>query len=689
MYHGDVNTGFTWACEGDSIVPVAKEGKGGILHRVLTEKNLVMGIPSTDQWTTPTSRPRQEGRQGQCIDVMCYRGIRCKSFQIHEDSYMMLGTDHEMCHSEFVVQEKKRRPRYDTKPRVWVGGVAKVDFMDQACVEHLARRCAKPAPGHAYRDTAEIKKAFRDAKRSGGTAQWKQALKLRKEARKKWEQDRLLRASQGDWGSFRALRPQRQEGWDVAFAEAQQGDPHEAVHAHLSQVYDGQAVEGLQAPWKGGIRAFTVEELRKGVSQMKRGKAVGVDRTSTELLLGLMEVEGGFNRILTTQSIPKQWNKPILIMLPKIRAPKKAKELRPIAMGSAVSKLFSRLLLNRALPALAPCSGAQCSMPGRQTCDYLFTVIRLFELAREWGVPLTVFKLDLEKAFDSLDRTALLQRLQEALGEGAEMGCWRGLLRGTVGQLQTPWGSTEIHMRRGMKQGAVESPTMFAWIAELAMHTAVEKYGWRTGPRVFEEMLYMDDGMLWSSQPSTLQVRAGQLAAELAAYGLKLNPGKCQLYASDKVLGDRFIRLSGTKVEAAHSLEVMGLSLRVGMSVCELAAPLASRARSKFWENKQVFRSRGGSMKQRARVLQRVVGSTALWCICCLPPDAATMTMLNSVQLQLMVWMLRFARRAFLFTIKQGFQLLLLFVIRRLVLLGDLTTTVRVRGREAQFERRV
>ena len=390
---------------------------------------------------------------------------------------------------------------------------------------------------------------------------------------------------------------------------------------------------------------------------MKRGKAVGVDRTSTELLLGLMEVEGGeshllewFNRILTTQHIPEQWNKPILIMLPKIRAPQKAKELRPIAMGSAVSKLFSRLLPNRALPALAPRSGAQCSMPGRQTCDYLFTVIRLFELAREWGVPLTVFKLDLEKAFDSLDRAALLQRLQEALGEGAEMGCWRGLLRGTVGQLQTPWGSTEIHMRRGIKQGAVESPTMFAWIAELAMNTAVEKYGWRNGPRVFEDLpseetLYMDDGMLWSSQPSTLQVRVSQLAAELAAYGLKLNPGKCQLYTSDRVVGDRFIRLNGTKVEAVNSLGVMGLSLRVGMSVCELAAPLASRARSKFWENKQVFRARGGSMKQRARVLQRVVGSTALWCICCLPPDAATMTMLNSVQLQLMVWMLRFARR--------------------------------------------
>ena len=220
IYHGDVNTGFTWACEGDSVVPVAKEGKGGIMHRVLTER--------PDQWTTPTSRPRQEGRHGQCIDIMCFRGIRCTSFRIHENSYMMLGTDHEMCHSEFVVQEKRQRPRHDTKPRVWVGGITKVDSMDQSCVEDLARWCTKPAPGHGYRDTAEIKKAFREGKRSGVAAQWKQALKLRKEARKKWEQERLLRASQGDWGSFKALRPQRQEGWDVVFAEAQPGDPHEA-----------------------------------------------------------------------------------------------------------------------------------------------------------------------------------------------------------------------------------------------------------------------------------------------------------------------------------------------------------------------------------------------------------------------------------------------------------------------------
>ena len=247
------------------------------------------------------------------------------------------------------------------------------------------------------------------------------------------------------------------------------------VHQHLAQVYGGRELPAEVQRYTGDVEAFTLEELQLGVSQMKTGKAVGIDKTSTELVRGLMDVPGGpdhllewYNRILATQVIPQQWNRPILVMLPKIVAPKRAKELRPIAMGSAVSKLFSRLLLNRALPKLRPSTSAQCSGPGRQTSDYLYSVIRLFELAREWGTPLAVFKLDLEKAFDTLDRGALLQRLEEKLGEGAELNCWKGLLRGTVGHLQTPWGSTDLPMRSGIKQGAVESPTMFAWIAELA-----------------------------------------------------------------------------------------------------------------------------------------------------------------------------------------------------------------------------
>ncbi|OLP89415.1 putative 149 kDa protein [Symbiodinium microadriaticum] len=658
VFQGDVNAGFSWVRDGDQITAVAKEGKGNFLHQSITERELHMGTPSTDQLATPTSRPRQENRQGQCIDVLCYRGLRLREWRIQEGSYMKLGTDHELCSAEFVLEVKQKYPRHETGPRHWVGGISQIDQLDQARVEELARQCTKQVPGRGYKDTQAVKQAFKQARLAGTAQAWKQALKLRKEARKQWEQDRLVRASQGDWGLFRALKPKKQEGWDVGFAEAQTGDPHQAVHEHLASVYQGQDVEGKDEVWSGDVRAFTVEELRKGVSQLSRGKSVGVDKTSTELILGMMEVPGGeqhllewYNRILATQEIPQQWNRPLLVLLPKIKAPKKAKELRPIAMGSSVSKLFSRLLLNRSLSVLSPSTSRQCSGPGRQTSDYLYSVIRLFDLCREWGVPLAVFKLDMEKAFDKLDRNMFLQRLEERLGPGAELNCWKGLLRGTVGVLQTPWGCTNLPMNRGIKQGAIESPTFFAWIAEHVLEHTSQKYSWQAAEHIFddfstEEMMYMDDGMLWNHRLQNIQARVEQLAVEMATFGLHLNLKKCQLYASPLVVGPQEIRVHGERVQAVESLEVMGLTLRVGMSVYELASPLASRARAKFWELKHIFRAKGGSMKQKAQVMQRVVGGTALWCVCCIPPDAATMSMLNSVQLQLMVWLLRFSKKA-------------------------------------------
>ncbi|CAE7577241.1 unnamed protein product [Symbiodinium sp. CCMP2592] len=656
VFQGDVNSAFGWTVSGDGITEVAREGKSNILHKVFVERGLSMTPPSCSQIQTPTSRPRQEGRQGQCIDVMAVMHMRVQSWRIMEDSYMTIGTDHELTEGRFVVDERREHRRHETRPRVWTGGVTVIESMDQNVVSDLARRCTKPVQGQGYRDPVQVRKAFKEAKHSGSSAKWKSALKLRREARQQWEFERLVRASQGEWHTFRALKPRRHEGWDIGFAEAQMGDPHDVIHEHLAGVYKGSGVQGAE-PWRGEVNAFTLEELRTGVGQMKKGKAVGADLTSTELLLGIMEVKGGpehllewYNRILVTGDIPTEWNEPIMILLPKVRLPTKAKELRPIALGSSVSKLFSRLLVNRALHQLRPQTYSQCAGPGRQTSDFLYTIIRLFELAREWGNPLVVFKMDLEKAFDSLDREMLLSRLEEKIGRGAELTCWRNLLRETTGLLQSPWGSSRVPMDRGIKQGAVESPVLFAYIAELVLSETVHKYSWRGMPPLYgdlppEEMMFMDDGLMWNGSLPVVQTRAQQLSIEFARYGLRMNPAKCQLYVTPNVPGEHSIVLNGSKVVAAPQLEVMGLPLRVGMSMYELVSPAATRARSKFWELKHILRAKG-YMKNRARVMQRVVGATALWFICCVPPDKATMTALNTTQLQLMVWLLRFAKAA-------------------------------------------
>eukprot|EP00439_Symbiodinium_sp_Y106_P006011 s717_g1.t1 len=381
-------------------------------------------------------------------------------------------------------------------------------------------------------------------------------------------------------------------------------------------------------------------------------RSVGVDLVSSELLLEVSEVPGGFghllewyNRVLATQVIPEHWNQPVLVMLPKVAHPQLARDLRTIAMGSAVSKVFSKMLLARLKRGIAPVTPAQCASAGRQTGDYVYTLWKLMELSREWGTGFAALKLDLSKAFDSLRREPLLQKIRPLVTCQAEFACWQGLLNNVVGLLQTPWGSSSVPMDVGIKQGAPESPALFSFMAEQALLEASTEHAWSDQARVFpgldpEEILYMDDGVLWTHDIPRLRVRVIQLQAALLKYGLRLNLAKCQLYCAPTCQGPRNMHLDGVTLADAGHLDVMGVRMRVGMTIYELVAPFAARAKEKFWEIRHILQAKG-SVKARVRVMQRIIGATALWCIGAIPPDKGAQSLLNTVQLQILIWMLR------------------------------------------------
>ena len=379
----------------------------------------------------PTSRPRQQERSGSQIDYMLCSGIRRRDCMIHEGSFQCIGSDHECISAVFTLKAPRVITRCTTGPREWTGLTGVITHMDQGVIEHLARTCAKPRRAAAYRDPDEVKQALRQAKLLKTGAAWKHALSLRKKARKAWEARRLEQASTGDWAALRACRPKKNAGWDVTFAAAQQGDPHEAVHKHLSQVYQGSAPDASAYRYHGEIQAFTVEEMREAMVKLKSQKAVGSDYTSRELLAGVMTVPGGeehmlewFNRMLVEQVMPESLERtPWLCCFPRLRCPPGCKQLRPLAMGSSVSKLFARMLLTRTAEHLEPRTSAQCAAPGRQTADFIFSIHRVFELSREWGSPLCALKVDFNKAFDCVDRRQLLRKLSERMGPCAELGC--------------------------------------------------------------------------------------------------------------------------------------------------------------------------------------------------------------------------------------------------------------------------
>ena len=575
ILQGDANAHVGWTTKGSSVEAIGEDSKALFLLGSLQEAGLKGCPPVGPSRHLPTSRPRQEGREGHQIDLFLGCRIRGLGVIIHEDSFAYIGTDHELMQGSFSMQGKGRWAHHVTAPRVWKSGPARITHLDQQTLEQLAKTCTGVKAGQRYRDSEDVKALFRRAKTQKSPRCWKQALAARRSARRAWEAERLQRAVRGDWQAYRAFTKQSTPGWDHNFANAQTQDPHEVVHDHLQKIFQGPGLPPVE-PLRGNCKAFDVEELSLALGQLKLGKSVGLDLTSTELLRALVEIEGGrvhlleyLNGVFVRQQVPRAWNKPLLILLPKTPAPVGPKDLRPIALGSSMSKLFARMVINRIQGLLDHTSPAQCAGRGRQAADVLFTVNRLCQLDQEWKQGLCAVKIDISKAFDSVDRARMMEKLQERVGDTFELRALRALLVNTEATLQTAWGCSQLDMGSGIKQGAIESPVLFSFLMDVAMAETSRKHKWSERPKLFqgmesEELLYMDDGILWGRDCESLGQRLEEFSEVLQSFGLQLNIGKCRLYCSPYYQGNRGLKVRGHTLRAEKHLEVMGVKLAVG-----------------------------------------------------------------------------------------------------------------------------
>ena len=116
----------------------------------------------------------------------------------------------------------------------------------------------------------------------------------------------------------------------------------------------------------------------------------------------------------------------------------------------------------------------------------------------------------------------------------------------------------------------------------MALADTVRDQGWETRAKLFpdlkaEELLFMDDGVLWGMSCESVGTRLSEFANTLRSYGLTLNLGKCRLYCSPWYKGRHTMVVQEVQLQAESQLEVMGIKFRAGASVMELIQPLLSR----------------------------------------------------------------------------------------------------------------
>ena len=114
----DANASIRWRVLDGEVMPVGVDGKANEVVSQLVNARFQLVSPGEGQWATPTSRPRQAGRKGHIIDYLSVRGIARAQLQVHVDSHIVLGTDHELLEGTCKIRKGTPNRRFH---RDWGG----------------------------------------------------------------------------------------------------------------------------------------------------------------------------------------------------------------------------------------------------------------------------------------------------------------------------------------------------------------------------------------------------------------------------------------------------------------------------------------------------------------------------------------------------------------------------------------
>nr|GEZ22920.1 putative RNA-directed DNA polymerase, eukaryota, reverse transcriptase zinc-binding domain protein [Tanacetum cinerariifolium] len=250
-----------------------------------------------------------------------------------------------------------------------------------------------------------------------------------------------------------------------------------------------------------------------------------------------------------TARFPKGCNSAFIALIPKVGNAKFVLEFRPISLIGCQYKIVGKLLANR-LSRIGSCVSVEQSafIKGRNILDGPLILNECMASYRKRKQDLMVFKVDFEKAYDSL-RWDYLDVIMKNLGFGNKWCTWiQGRLKNSRASILVNGSPTvEFKIFKGLRQGDPLSPFLFI-LAMKGLHaticTAVSR-GILKGASVghcnitLSYLFYADDAIFvgeWS------QSNAYNLICMLRCFymvsGLRINVHKSKLLCVNVPDGD-------------------------------------------------------------------------------------------------------------------------------------------------------
>ncbi|CAJ2678325.1 unnamed protein product [Trifolium pratense] len=327
---------------------------------------------------------------------------------------------------------------------------------------------------------------------------------------------------------------------------------HFESHFRASNV-DRPGVEDLQfkrlnhVEYGSLIKPFTEAEVKSAVWDCDSFKSPGPDGINfgfikdfwTEMRGDIMRFISDFHR---NGRLAKGINSTFIALIPKVDSPQRLNDFRPISLVGCLYKILAKVLANRLRLVIGSViSEAQTAfVKDRQILDGILVANEVVDEARRSKKELLLFKVDFEKAYDSVD----WGYLDDVMGRMSFPALWRKWIRecvctATASVLVNGSPTDEFSLKRGLRQGDPLSPFLFLLAAEglNVLMEAMVAQNLFTGYSISEHgsisvshLQFADDTLLLGvkSWANVRALRAGLVLFETMS-GLKVNFNKSML----------------------------------------------------------------------------------------------------------------------------------------------------------------
>ena len=258
----------------------------------------------------------------------------------------------------------------------------------------------------------------------------------------------------------------------------------------------------------------------------------------------------------------------------------------------------------------------------------VYTLLRAAELAREWGKPLFVAQLDLEKAFDHVRREAAIAALRL---QGASLH--------TIAWISKLWEAHSIEMRmghvrskrfetsRGLPQGAPESPVVFTLLAEYVLRGLQQRwekergkgYGFGMDDWIFTCLAYADDIILVAESKEALERMIREATEAFRGAGLNIGHAKTN-WSSTKATPEATLQAAEASVTWVPSFVFVGVQISLNGCSTPAITHRMAQARKAFSKWGKLLLCPWIAPRLRIRALGKSVWPSLLWGASCWHP---------------------------------------------------------------------